>query len=91
MYEIIKFKGVKFYFKKDLNPLTNEYDYHIWLRHTVEPIEAIAAFFNAEKKRYNPKHSRYEIYSLEDDLVVYYMYYNEQENKVLIITAFRKD
>jgi len=89
MYEIIKVLDTKFYFKKDLNPITNEYDYHIWIRHLVEPIEAITAYFNRDDVVYNEQNDRYEAFSIEDDMTVYYFYKNNKTNQVLVITAFR--
>jgi hypothetical protein len=89
MYEIIKVQNTKFYFKKELNPLKNEYEYHIWIRHLIEPIDAIIAYLNQSEKIYNQKHKRYEVYSNEDKIHVWYFYRNNNSNEVNIITAFR--
>lgn len=89
MYEIIKVRDTKFYFKKELNPVKNEYEYHIWIRHLIEPIDAIVAYMNQSEKIYNKKYKRYEAYSKEDKIHVWCFYRNENINEVIIITAFR--
>ena len=89
MYEIIKVQKLKFYFKKELNKFKNEYEYHIWIRHLVEPIEAIIAFLNQDNTVYNEIHKRFEAYSKKDKLNVWYMYRNKNKDEIIIITAFR--
>jgi len=71
----------------DLNPVTNEMDYHIWIRHLVEPETVINAFFNVDKERYNEKHKRFEVYSEKYNLIIYYFYLKEKE--IIIISAFQ--
>ena len=44
-YQIFKIKGQKFLVKLDYNELTQDYDYHMYIRHLVTPQEAIAAYF----------------------------------------------
>ncbi len=36
-YETFKIKGKKFIVKLDLNPITNEFEYHMYIRHLVTP------------------------------------------------------
>ncbi len=91
MYEIIKVLNKKFYFKKDLNPLNNQFEYHIWIRHLVEPVDAITAYLNLDDKIFNEIYLRYEAYSKEDNLCVWYFYRNGNKNEVVIITAFEME
>lgn len=91
MYEIIKVLNTKFYFKKDLNPLTDEYEYHIWIRHLVEPIDAIIAYLNKDEQIYNKIYKRYEADSKENNLSVWYFYRNGNQNEIVIITAFKME
>ncbi|MFA7658043.1 MAG: hypothetical protein WCY19_01260 [Candidatus Gastranaerophilaceae bacterium] len=90
-HEIIKVLGKTFVFANDLNPITKEWDLHIYLRHLVLAEEAIAAFFNITEQIYNIKYDRYEAYSQEDNMYVYYFYYKNNKNIIMIITAFKKD
>jgi hypothetical protein len=91
MYDIIEVLDKKFYFKKDLNPITKEYDYHIWIRHLIEPMQAVAAYLNIEETTYNKQHDRYEAYSFEDNIMIYYFFKNNKNNQIIVISAFRKD
>ena len=88
-YLSLEFEGVTFWFKLDLNPLTNEYDPHIWLRHLVDPEEAVAAYFNISRKSFNEHHNRTEAYSEEYDLTIYYMQRRVRNKEIIVITAFR--
>lgn len=36
-YRIFKIKGQKFMVKMDLNPITNEFEYHMYIRHLIMP------------------------------------------------------
>lgn len=85
-YRIFKIKGQKFVVKMDLNPITNEFDYHMYIRHLVTPQQAIAAFYSKTREFYNRKYDRYELYSESTDITVYYTYLKEQD--VFLITAF---
>ena len=40
-YEIHTVNGLTFRFKLDKNPITNEYEPHIWHRHQIEPENVI--------------------------------------------------
>ena len=88
-YRVFKIKGHKFIVKMDLNPLTNEYEYHMFIRHLVTPQQAITAFFTKTKENYNQRYNRYELYSEKLDISVYYTYLKEQD--VFLITAFQGD
>jgi len=85
-YEVFKIKGQKFIVKLDLNPLTNEFEYHMYLRHLVTPQQAISAYFSKTTETYNEQYNRYELYSESLDITVYYTYLKEQD--ILLITAF---
>ena len=87
-YQIFKIRGQKFVVKLDYNELTQDYDYHMYIRHLVTPQEAIAAYFNKTYEEYNQKYNRYEAYSQKFDITLYYTFL-EDEN-VLLITAFRQ-
>ena len=69
----------------DLNPITNDYEYHMYLRHLVMPQQAIAAYFSKTNEIYNEKYDRYELYSEEYNITVYY---KNLEPDILLITAF---
>lgn len=89
--EVIKIADKTFVFANDLNPLTKEWDLHIYLRHLITAEEAIVAFFNITEQNYNIKHDRYEAYSQDDNICIYYFYYKGNKDVIMIITAFRKD
>lgn len=88
-YEIHTLTGLSFKFKLDKNPINNEFEPHIWHRHQVSPEEAVLAYFNKIENRWNIKHKRYEGYSKEDDIYIYYMYLSKNNKKIMVITAFR--
>lgn len=85
-YKVFKIRGKKFVVKMDLNPLTNEYEYHMYIRHLITPQQAITAFFTKTTEEYNEQYNRYELYSEKLDITVYYTYLKEQD--ILLITAF---
>ena len=87
-YESFKIKGQKFIVKLDLNPLTNNYEYHMYIRHLITPEEAIAAYFSKTSEMYNEERERYELYSKQYDITVYYI--PLQEPDVFLITAFKQ-
>jgi len=87
-YKIFKIKGQKFIVKMDLDPLTNEFEYHMYIRHLVTPQQAISAFFNKTNEIYNEKNNRYELYSEKLDITVFYMYLKDKD--IFLITAFYK-
>ncbi len=84
-YEIFKIKGKKFIVKLDLNPNTNEFEYHMYIRHLVMPAQAIAAYFSKTTDVYNKMRDRHELYSAELDITVFY---KNLEPDILLITAF---
>ncbi len=84
-YKVFKIKGQKFIVKMDLNPLSNEYEYHMYIRHLVMPQQAIAAYFNKTSEIYNEERDRYELYCEYLNITVYYKKLNPD---VLLITAF---
>ncbi len=88
-YELHSVTGLTFRFKLDLNPVTKEYEPHIWHRHQVEPENVVTAFLNISYTSYNKIHNRYESYSLVDDLYIWYNYYSPDKTKIMIITAFK--
>lgn len=84
-YRIFKIKGQKFIVKMDLNPLTNEFEYHMYIRHLVMPEQAIAAYFSRTTDIYNKERDRNELYSKDLNITVYYKHL---EPDILLITAF---
>ena len=72
----------------DLNPITGEFDYHMYIRHLVTPQEAIAAYFEKTYENYNKLYDRYELYSKKYDITLYYTYLERQD--IFLITAFYK-
>ena len=84
-YKIFKIKGQKFIVKMDLNPITNEFEYHMYIRHLVTPEQAIAAYFSKTTDIYNKDRDRQELYSKELNITVYYKQLNPD---ILLITAF---
>lgn len=87
-YEKHTAEGHNFFFKKDLNPITNEMVVHIWARHCIEPETAIEVFFNQDIKRYNEKYKRWEGYSKHHELYIYYFFYKNNPQNVIVITVF---
>jgi len=88
-YELHTVTGLTFRFKLDINPITKEYEPHIWHRHRVEPEDVVSAFMNITYTFYNSKNKRYESYSETDDLNIFYNFYSSDKTKVMVITAFR--
>ena len=86
-YEVFKIRNQKFIVKLDLNPLTNDYEYHMYIRHLVTPQQAIAAYFSKTSDVYNKKYDRNELYSEMLDIMVYYKKLNPD---IFLITAFFK-
>ncbi len=84
-YKIFKIRGKKFIVKLDLNPITGEFDYHMYIRHLIMPEQAIAAYFSKTSEMYNKKRDRYELYSAVLNITVYY---KNLEPDILLITAF---
>lgn len=84
-----KVKNKRFFISFELNPLTNELDPHIWIRHLIEPHEAIKAWFKISTQEFNSCYDRYEAYSEDYQLNIYYAFMNNDSDKVLIISAFR--
>ena len=84
-YRIFKIKGQKFLVKMDLNPVTNEFEYHMYIRHLVTPEQAIAAYFSKTTDIYNKERDRNELYSTKLNITVYY---KQLEPDILLITAF---
>jgi len=87
IYEIHELTELKFKFKLDLNPITNKYEPHIFIRHLIEPKQAVAAFLNISYKNRNQVYERWEAYSKTDDLHLFYNFVNK--NTIMIITAFK--
>lgn len=84
-YQLFKIKGKKFIVKMDFNPLTNEFEYHMYIRHLIMPEQAIAAYFSKTYEIYNKQHDRYELYSADLNITVYY---KNLQPDILLITAF---
>ena len=85
-YEIFNIKGKKFVVKLDFNPITQEYDYHMYIRHLITPQQAIAAYFSKTIDEYNAQHDRYEAYSENFNIMLYYTFLKDKN--ILLITAF---
>ena len=77
-----------FKFKLDFNPINKQYEPHIWHRHLITPDDAIRAFFTISEEEWNDKYQRYEAYSQECDITLYYMKLQEKNTYLFIITAF---
>ncbi len=90
MYEIYEANGYKFYFKFDYDSISKEYVPHVWIRHLLEPEQVIEAFFNISEKSYNKIRDRWEGYSKQDGITIYYFFKKIKNNEVLIITAFKE-
>jgi len=87
-YQAFKINNKTFIVKLDLNPITNDFEYHMYIRHLVTPEEAIAAYFHKSSEKYNEKYDRYELYSEKFDICVYYTFVKNKN--IFIITAFYK-
>lgn len=87
-YLVKKVGEYTFKFKMDLNPLTKQYEPHIWHRHLITPDDAIRAFFTISEEKFNKKYNRYEAYSASYDTTLYYMKLKEKNTYLFIITAF---
>ena len=85
-YEIFKIRGQKFVVKLDYNEVSQDYEYHMYIRHLITPEQAISAYFSRTYEEYNNKYDRYEAYSESLDITVYYTYLKDEN--ILLITAF---
>ena len=85
-YKVFRINNLKFVVKMDLNPFTNEFEYHMYSRHLVTPELAIQAYFTKTEETYNEQFDRYELYSESLDITVFYTFLKEQN--ILLITAF---
>ncbi|MBR1754800.1 hypothetical protein IJ732_08205 [bacterium] len=85
-YEIFKIRGKKFVVKLERNPVTKEFEYHMYIRHLITPQQAIAAYFLKSNEVFNEKYNRYELYSEKLNITVYYTYLKKEY--ILLITAF---
>ena len=88
-YELHTVNGLTFRFKLDINPVTNEYEPHIWQRHQIEPEQVVNAYLNLTYTNWNIKNNRFEGYSITDDLNIYYNFYSKDKTKIMVITAFK--
>ena len=87
-YLIKKVGKYTFKFKLDLNPINNQYEPHIFHRHLITPDDAIRAFFSISQEEWNEQFQRYEAYSADYDITLYYMKLKEKDTYLFIITAF---
>jgi len=85
-YQCFKVKDKVFVVKLDFNPLNNKYEYHMYIRHLVTPQDAIRAYFNKTNENYNEKYDRYELYSQDMNITVFYTYLKDRN--IFLITAF---
>lgn len=85
MYKVYQAENFKFYLKFDL--INGEYIPHILHRHSVTPENAILTFFNISKQNYNPVNMRYEAYSENTKITIYYTFRHNKDYEILIITA----
>ena len=87
-YLVKKVGKYTFKFKLDLNQINNQYEPQICHRHLITPHDAIRAFLTISEEEYNEKYQRYEAYSADYDITLYYMKLKEKDSYVFIITAF---
>jgi hypothetical protein len=85
-YKVFTVKGKKFVAKMDFDPVLNDFEYHMYIRHLITPQQAIAAYFTKTSEVYNEKYNRYEIYSEKYNITVYYTFL--KDTNILLITAF---
>jgi hypothetical protein len=84
LYEKHKLTTIKFRFKLDL--AGTDYLPHIYVRHLITPEIAIQAYLNITTKHYNQRHKRWESYSKNEDVHLYYL--ELPNNEIFIISAF---
>lgn len=87
-YEAFTVRNKTFIVKLDYNDISNDFDYHMYIRHLVTPEQAINAYFHKTSEKYNEKYDRYELYCESSDIFVYYSYLKTKN--ILLITAFFK-
>lgn len=88
MYKSIIKNGYKFLFKYDYDPISKDYLPHIWIRHLIKPEDVVNAFFSIEKQDYNNIFKRYEAYSTKYNMTIYFFYYKDSKNIIVICSAF---
>jgi hypothetical protein len=88
MYKIYEVENFKFYIKFDL--IQGKYHPHMLHRHDVYPEDAITTFFNITQSSYNAKNQRYEAYSKDTNITIYYAYRHQKQEEILLITAIKE-
>lgn len=86
MYKVYEVENSKFYIKFDL--INNEYITHMNHRQAITPETAIKAYFNKITDIYNEVNKRFEAYSEELNVSIFYTYRHNKDEEILIITAF---
>lgn len=61
---------------------------HMTYRHFILPEDAIKTYFNITKQRYIDENKRYEAFSKNTGITIYYTYKHNKKDEILIITAF---
>jgi len=89
MYKIFEVENLNFYIKFDL--INGEYIPHMLHRHSVSIEQAITTFFNITKQDYNSTNMRYEAYSRDTNITIYYTYKHNNQNEILLITAIQEN
>lgn len=83
----IQHGGLTFFFKYNYDPISDSYLPHIFIRHCIDCKTAIKAYLSRTKEVYKEKKERYEAYSEEYNLELYYFHPGRNENKIYIIMA----
>lgn len=86
MYKIYEVENIKFYVKYEFS--SNELVPHFYHRHCVLPDDAVKTFFNITEQVFNEVNKRYEAYSEFTGIKIYYIFKQNKQDEVLIITAF---
>jgi len=85
-YKVFTVKNQNFVVKMDFDPILNDFEYHMYIRHLITPQQAIAAYFTKTFEIYNEKYDRCEAYSEKYNITVYYTFL--KDTNILLITAF---
>lgn len=84
--QILQVHGI--YFNFYLDKVNGELIPHVTARRNITPLQVIETFFTLnENKLYNIENKRWEGYSKQTGLVIYYYNYQGKEDRINIISA----
>lgn len=84
------FRGHKFVFSYEFDPLINDYRPHITVRRNFELKDAFNTYFSITHKIFNIANNRWEAYSETTKPGIYYKYIDNNQ-RILVMSLFTPD